>query len=100
MLNNISGGRNSPLCESLESLEGVVDEDPVFVGLGLAVRLDRCSSWKNKHLSVQVKQLCEKGLVSLGLKILSSHQWWANLDQASKDLDKTIFRDLSPTPIP
>jgi hypothetical protein len=29
-----------------------------------------------------------------------SHQWWANLDQASKDLDKTIFRDLSPTPIP
>jgi hypothetical protein len=27
-------------------------------------------------------------------------QWWANLDQASKDLDKTIFRDLSPTPIP
>jgi hypothetical protein len=28
------------------------------------------------------------------------HQWWANLDQASKDLDKTIFRDLSPTPIP
>ena len=27
-------------------------------------------------------------------------QWWANLDQASKDLDKTIFRDLSPTPKP
>ncbi len=27
-------------------------------------------------------------------------KWWANLDQASKDLDKTIFRDLSPTPIP
>ncbi len=27
-------------------------------------------------------------------------QWWANLDQASKDLDKTILRDLSPTPIP
>jgi hypothetical protein len=27
-------------------------------------------------------------------------QWWANLDQASKDLDKTIFLDLSPTPIP
>ncbi len=27
-------------------------------------------------------------------------QWLANLDQASKDLDKTIFRDLSPTPIP
>ncbi len=27
-------------------------------------------------------------------------QWWANLDQASKDLDKTIFRNLSPTPIP
>jgi hypothetical protein len=27
-------------------------------------------------------------------------QWWANLDQASKDLDTTIFRDLSPTPIP
>jgi hypothetical protein len=27
-------------------------------------------------------------------------QWWANLDQASKDLDKTIFRDLLSTPIP
>jgi hypothetical protein len=27
-------------------------------------------------------------------------QRWANLDQASKDLDKTIFGDLSPTPIP
>ncbi len=27
-------------------------------------------------------------------------QWWANLDQAPKDLDTTIFRDLSPTPIP
>jgi hypothetical protein len=27
-------------------------------------------------------------------------QWWANLDQAPKDLDKTIFRDLSPTPKP
>jgi hypothetical protein len=27
-------------------------------------------------------------------------QWWANLDQDPKDLDTTIFRDLSPTPIP
>jgi hypothetical protein len=30
----------------------------------------------------------------------SFEQWWANLDQAPKDLDKTIFRDLSPTPKP
>jgi hypothetical protein len=29
-----------------------------------------------------------------------SAQAWANLDQAPKDLDNTIFRDLSPTPIP
>ncbi len=42
----------------------------------------------------------------LGLALLPEEhhtrhrQWWANLDQASKDLDKTIFRDLSPTPIP
>jgi hypothetical protein len=50
MLNNISGGRNSPLCEPLESLEGVVDEDPVFVGLSLTVRLDRCSSWKKLNI--------------------------------------------------
>ncbi len=35
-----------------------------------------------------------------GFEMLSISQWWANLDQASKDLDKTIFRDLSPTPIP
>ncbi len=27
-------------------------------------------------------------------------QSWANLDQTPNDLDKTIFRDLSPTPIP
>jgi hypothetical protein len=27
-------------------------------------------------------------------------QWWANLDQTPNDLDKTIFRDLSPTPLP
>jgi hypothetical protein len=27
-------------------------------------------------------------------------QWWANLDQAPEDLDKTIFRALSPTPKP
>ncbi len=27
-------------------------------------------------------------------------QWWANLDQAPEDLDKNIFRDLSPTPKP
>ncbi len=36
-------------------------------------------------------------MVSLSV---ATRQWWANLDQASKDLDKTIFRDLSPTPLP
>ncbi len=36
----------------------------------------------------------------VSFEYLTSLQWWANLDQASKDLDKTIFRDLSPTPIP
>jgi hypothetical protein len=35
----------------------------------------------------------------ISLKVYSS-QWWANLDQAPEDLDKTIFRDLSPTPKP
>jgi hypothetical protein len=34
------------------------------------------------------------------IKPLPTFQWWANLDQAPKDLDKTIFRDLSPTPKP
>ncbi len=38
--------------------------------------------------------------VSMFLVNVRGNQWWANLDQASKDLDKTIFRDLSPTPIP
>ena len=28
------------------------------------------------------------------------HQWWANLDQASKHLEVFRFRDLSPTPKP
>ncbi len=27
-------------------------------------------------------------------------QGWANLDQAHEDLDRNIFRDLSPTPKP
>ncbi len=31
---------------------------------------------------------------------VASAQGWANLDQAPKDLDKTIFRDLSLTPLP
>ncbi len=30
----------------------------------------------------------------------SHHQGWANLDQAHEDLDRNIFRDLSPTPKP
>jgi hypothetical protein len=34
------------------------------------------------------------------MHVESSRQWWANLDQAPEDLDKNIFRDLSPTPIP
>ncbi len=32
--------------------------------------------------------------------VLYMYQWWANLDQAPEDLDKNIFRDLSPTPKP
>ncbi len=28
------------------------------------------------------------------------YQGWANLDQAHEDLDRNIFRDLSPTPKP
>jgi hypothetical protein len=30
----------------------------------------------------------------------TSAQGWANLDQAHEDLDRNIFRDLSPTPKP
>ncbi len=37
---------------------------------------------------------------NLSRKTVPLSSGWANLDQASKDLDKTIFRDLSPTPIP
>ncbi len=35
-----------------------------------------------------------------GLNPIGQMQCLANLDQAPKDLDKTIFRDLSPTPKP
>jgi hypothetical protein len=31
---------------------------------------------------------------------MTDRQWWANLDQTPNDLDKTIFRDLSPNPLP
>jgi hypothetical protein len=50
-----------------------------------------------------VSLLCvryEEDSMRLVLGNLLLNQWWANLDQASKDLDKTIFRDVSPTPIP
>ncbi len=49
--------------------------------------------------SVTVPGMCQTFLSDL-FQCQSCGQWWANLDQASKDLDKTIFRDLSPTPIP
>jgi hypothetical protein len=32
--------------------------------------------------------------------LISHNQGWANLDQAHEDLDRNIFRDLSPTPKP
>jgi hypothetical protein len=48
-----------------------------------------------------VANLIDKGRTHVAYLIDKGRaQWWANLDQASKDLDKTIFRDLSPTPIP
>ncbi len=37
---------------------------------------------------------------SVTKKARGEEQWWANLDQTPNDLDKTIFRDLSPTPLP
>ncbi len=41
-----------------------------------------------------------KAKILFAFYYLSSSQSWANLDQTPNDLDKTIFRDLSPTPIP
>jgi hypothetical protein len=46
VLDYVPGCRQPPLCEPLEPLEGVVDEDPVLVGLRLAVWLHRRSSCK------------------------------------------------------
>jgi hypothetical protein len=34
------------------------------------------------------------------LLLVAVVQGWANLDQAHEDLDRNIFRDLSPTPKP
>ncbi len=61
----------------------------------------------------KVKILKEKNFFLISLKknlvlrmlshrgnVQTSKQWWANLDQTPNDLDKTIFRNLSPTPIP
>jgi hypothetical protein len=42
----------------------------------------------------------EKELGKTEYRREEGRQWWANLDQAPKDLDKTIFHDLSPTPKP
>ncbi len=52
----------------------------------------------SRILEVKVKK--PRNSFKLSFMGLKEGQWWANLDQASKDLDKTIFRDLSPTPIP
>ncbi len=59
-------------------------------------------SRQNARLSLQSSELAPPPphpLTSLPL-FYPSDQWWANLDQTPNDLDKTIFRDLSPTPLP
>ncbi len=39
-------------------------------------------------------------LLTSSRKQMTGRQGWANLDQAHEDLDRNIFRDLSPTPKP
>ena len=42
VFNGVPGGGHAPLCEPLEPLESVVDEDPVLVGLSCITGLS-CS---------------------------------------------------------
>ncbi len=60
--------------------------------------------WHSKH-KIKIQQICTLctpgrggGMISLAMS--SDVQGWANLDQAHEDLDRNIFRDLSPTPKP
>jgi len=60
------------------------------------------AEWAPAHTVLELYALCKystRGAI-LCIYWVNAEQWWANLDQASKDLDKPIFRDLLPTPIP
>ncbi len=57
------------------------------------------AAFYNSNARAPLSLHCKKSS-DLSVSSQGSPQWWANLDQAPKDLDKTIFRDLSPTPKP
>jgi hypothetical protein len=66
-----------------------------------------CVEFNNAIAGVTMKTKCflcflldSKIIIAPTKKDCAVCQWWANLDQAPEDLDKNIFRDLSPTPIP
>ncbi len=65
---------------------------------------DRMTGWHDERMAgwhYDKMAGCHDGRMSGWQDVrMTVQQWWANLDQAPKDLDKTIFRDLSPTPIP
>ncbi len=63
--------------------------------MALFLKILKCSS-----LCPRFVYLCSDGLMANEWEKASSDQSWANLDQTPNDLDETIFRDLSPTPIP
>jgi hypothetical protein len=46
--------------------------------------------------NIQYEEMAEKR----NYLTIYEEQGWANLDQAHEDLDRNIFRDLSPTPKP
>jgi hypothetical protein len=53
-----------------------------------------------RYTSVFMYQYCVQLTIEIQKTVLPEGQGWANLDQAHEDLDRNIFRDLSPTPKP
>ncbi len=56
--------------------------------------------YTRQNIGKSVLEILRGDIRSEALLNLFWEQWWANLDQAPEDLDKNIFRDLSPTPKP
>jgi hypothetical protein len=90
-------------CTHIQNSRSRIHERTILLRfLGIILRVLRLEvSVYDVYVTNQFHTTFARGGGGRGVKSIRGwRQWWANLDQAPKDLDKTIFRDLSPTPKP